>query len=509
MKNVLLVSPSSDTYYTLTAHLGLSYIATKLSEDFNVYGLDLNVYRQLYQAETKSLLKLVETILGAYSIEYVGISVLEETLKEANEIAKICKKNSICCIAGGIYPTLFPDNMSEDYQYCIRGDGEFVMRELLLALENNADVKGINGLSIYSKEKRKWFHSGTVAAITCKDDFLPNRDVFSRLNGEFRYTSARIITSRGCVYHCSFCTNRIFQSKYIRRSTDSIVKEVESLVASGIKEIILSDDQFLGTSLKEYQQALDILNAVKKMLIENGIRINFQVRADHWLKCREILPEFEKVLCDISYGFIDDNAELHKFVNGHAMHGVGIDIGVESFLDRKLLFFRKGYTSDCNINCIKSLIELPVDLGIYMILFTPDIKMEEIIEEITIYYDEYLVKNYKSKILLANIFKALVPYEGTNLYDELLQTGELVLSRGYHFKDLRVAAFYVIINFEVEKMIYRADVTFDDLYEAVLGLANYCCKLKPIGSLANVLHNVVANQENDIREIYSMLPTLC
>lgn len=505
MNNVLLVSPSSDTYYTLTAPLGLSYIATQLSDNFNVYGLDLNVYRQLYQVNTESLMKLVESVLQVYLIKYVAISVLEETFNEANAIAEICKEREIFCIAGGIYPTLYPNDFSENYQFCIRGDGEYVIQKLLLSLENGADLNDISGLSIYSHEQKRWIHNGCTAPITCKDDFLPKRNVFARLNGDFKYTAARVITSRGCIYQCSFCTNSVFQSKYIRRSVDSILIEVNILANQGIKEIILSDDQFLGTTIEEYQHAFEIIKAIKTVLINNGIRINFQVRADQWLKCMEIYPEFKEMLCEISRNFVDTNVKVHNFLNGHAMHGVGVDIGVESFVDRKLAYFKKGYTSSYNEKCILDLISLPIDLGIYMILFTPNIKMEEIIIELNKYYSEYLVKNYRSKLLLANIFKAMVPYKGTKVYDELKKKGELVEQRGYRFKDLRVAAFYVIINYEIKKMLYREEVTFDDLYNAICRFAEYCCKLNPTGELKHVLYNIIANQENDIEKVYSVL----
>ncbi len=80
MNNVLLISPSTNSYYTLTAHLGLSYIAAKLEDYFKVYGLDLNVYQQVYDMNLEALLDLVGAVLDNYSIKYVGISVLEETL---------------------------------------------------------------------------------------------------------------------------------------------------------------------------------------------------------------------------------------------------------------------------------------------------------------------------------------------------------------------------------------------------------------------------------------------
>lgn len=505
MCNVLLVSPSSNAYYTLTAPLGLSYIAAQLKDCFRVYGLDLNVYKQEYQFNDEDMLRLVKQIINDYSIKYVAISILEETLEQAEKIARICKSLDICCIAGGIYPTLFPDNISSDFQYNVRGDGEYVIKDLLLALENHTSVKEIIGLSYYSYKHNRWLHNGNAAAITCKDGFLPDRDVFSLLHGSYQYMSARLITSRGCIYHCSFCTNRVFQSRYMRRKLTDIVAEVKELVRQGIKEIIFADDQFLGTTENEYQQALDIIVALKNILIKNNIRINFQVRADHWLKSLDLVPQLCEELSCISSQFVDKNAKFHTILNGHEMHGVGIDVGIESFVDRKLKLFKKGLTSRENIRCIRSILSLPVDLGIYSILFTPDITMEEVISEIKIFYAEYLNRGNKSKTLLANYLTSLIPYRGSDVYNQLIASGNLIPPRGYHFNDIRVAAFYAIVTLEIEGMIYRNDVSFEDVYNALIGFADYCCRLSPSGKLKDALRLVTVNQSSNLTDIYSSL----
>ncbi len=189
-------------------------------------------------------------------------------------------------------------------------------------------------------------------------------------------------------------------------------------------------------------------------------------------------------------------------INGRVMHGVGIDIGVESFLDRKLSSFRKGYMAEKNIKCIRNLISLPIDIGIYAILFTPDITMEEVVLEIITYYDEYLSKHYESKVLLANLFKTLVPYQGTEIYDVLLKRNRLIPPRGYRFEDLRVAAFYVIFVNEIERMIYREDISFSQFFDCILNFAEYCRMLKIEGDMKKELSGLIVNQEGNEKEIY-------
>jgi anaerobic magnesium-protoporphyrin IX monomethyl ester cyclase len=91
--------------------------------------------------------------------------------------------------------------------YIIRGEGEITFHELVRAIENNAALNGIAGLSCRADDR--WFHNS-------------DRDVHSLENGEIRLPNRRarvlngytflgkqvdvIETSRGCTFDCSFCS---------------------------------------------------------------------------------------------------------------------------------------------------------------------------------------------------------------------------------------------------------------------------------------------------------------
>ena len=102
-----------------------------------------------------------------------------------------------------IYPALFAIKKSQKRFKKIQ--------KLLLSLENGADLNDISGLSIYSHEQKRWIHNGC--------------------------------------------------------SVDSTLQEVNILANQEIKEIILSDDRFLGTTIEEYQHAFEIIKAIKTVLI--------------------------------------------------------------------------------------------------------------------------------------------------------------------------------------------------------------------------------------------------
>lgn len=503
MKNVLLISPSSNSQYTLTAPLGLSYVAGELN-DFKVYGFDANVYKYVYHYAENDILDFVKQIIINLNIDYICISILEETLPEAEKYAEICKAGNKICIAGGIYPTLYPDDLSDNFEYIVRGDAEKELNQLLKELSRGNQHPDISGLSYFDS---KWRHIGEPAPVTCKNEKIPKREVFDFLNGDYQYQSARVISSRGCVYKCSFCTNRV-NSKYQRRDMDCFIREIEYLInEKGIKEILFSDDQFLGTNIREYQQAYDILKRIKPYLISKNVRINFQVRADQWNKSLLEFPSLFSLITEISDTFHDPNEEIHQQIYGEKMHGVGIDIGIESFSDKQLKYFNKLCSAEENIQCLSSLFGHNIDVGVYMILFTPSITIDEIIYEVEEYNRQYLQKGYQSKLLLSNLFKPLIPYKGTAFYDRLIQSKKLVAPRNYRFDDLKTAAFYFIIDQELEYMVNREDFSFDNLYQAIMGFLNFCRNMKIDKNLSNLLRKVVCDgKSNGLKdEIYGLI----
>ena len=70
------------------------------------------------------------------------------------------------------------------------------------------------------------------------------------------------------------------------------------------------------------------------------------------------------------------------------------------------------------------------------------------------------------------------------------------------FEDLRVAAFYVIFVNEIERMIYREDISFSQFFECILNFADYCRELKIEGEMKKELCELIVNQEGIEKEIY-------
>src|SRR5262249_24855237 len=81
---------------------------------------------------------------------------------------------------------------------------------------------------------------------------------------------AEIEASRGCPYHCTFCTKENFRDRYRRRPLGAVMEELDALIRQGVKYVYFVDEIFLpDRPLLEDLARRDILFGV-------------QMRIDQW-----------------------------------------------------------------------------------------------------------------------------------------------------------------------------------------------------------------------------------
>jgi anaerobic magnesium-protoporphyrin IX monomethyl ester cyclase len=81
---------------------------------------------------------------------------------------------------------------------------------------------------------------------------------------------AEMETSRGCPYHCTFCAKDNFRNAYRKRPLDTILAELDGLLAHGIEYVYFIDEIFLPN--RDLLRALD----------GRGVKIGVQTRIDLW-----------------------------------------------------------------------------------------------------------------------------------------------------------------------------------------------------------------------------------
>lgn len=173
-----------------------------------------------------------------------------------NEIFSLIKRVSPKCVtvAGGPHTTVCPEEMlsGQGCDYVIIGEAENSFKELIEGLLLNKDISVIDGLG-WKRDKK--------LNINPKKDWISDLDSLSfpayhlmdlekyfklEVSHGFRHRErfSPIVTSRGCVSRCTFCSaNKVWGNKYRTRSIDNVIKEMRLLKDSyGIEELMFEDD---------------------------------------------------------------------------------------------------------------------------------------------------------------------------------------------------------------------------------------------------------------------------
>ncbi|MBF0558798.1 MAG: B12-binding domain-containing radical SAM protein [Nitrospirae bacterium] len=205
----------------------------------------------------------LEAAIRKSAPDVAGITVLMDQMAHSgHDVAGIVKKISpnILTILGGVYATMNPMTAVEDdnFDYICVGEGEYVLRDLIKFLKKEAPSLPEKGL-VY-KENGKIVDKGRSAFIEDLNaiplpayhliDFDKYSKEVSRRNSvdcprTFPY--ARLHTSRGCPFGCSFCQVGAISGKTFRyRSVEKVIEEIKLLKDRyGIKSFIVSESNFL------------------------------------------------------------------------------------------------------------------------------------------------------------------------------------------------------------------------------------------------------------------------
>ena len=230
---------------------------------------------QFHNMTQEAFRKVIEN----YNPDYVSVSVMTseycDILDIAAGIVKSINKN-IIVIAGGVHVTTNYDYVmkNKNIDYAVRGEGEYVLKNLIeflnggtdfpseglifrngdeIIVQNQAIVKDISKLPwpAYELIDYKMY-------LNKAQRFGPNRPA--------ELPCARIVTTRGCPFGCSFCQVEIISGKKVRaRNPEDVVDELIFLKEKyGIKSIVFEDDNLLMAG-NNYAKRLFTLMIEKKL----------------------------------------------------------------------------------------------------------------------------------------------------------------------------------------------------------------------------------------------------
>lgn len=271
MKVLFVNPPQTASKYkfmgVIAPPLGIAYMAGVLQEN--------NIDVEILDASAEDMdFKDVEKELLKRKPDLVALTALTPTIGRALETAQVVKETlpDSIVVMGGYHPTFnFIETLEdENVDIVIRGEGEYIMLNLVQALENQSSLHDVKGIVFEDKNSKEIVVNPEAPLIQDLDELpfpalnlLPMKK-YRLLDMDTHMTT--MITTRGCPMQCSFCSSAAMHGKKIReRSIENIVDEIEYLNTNyDIDTIAFMDDTF---TLKK-RKVMAICDEILKRNIE-------------------------------------------------------------------------------------------------------------------------------------------------------------------------------------------------------------------------------------------------
>jgi len=364
--------------------LGLGYLASVLEKskyDVNIIdcqALDIN-YEEF------------KTELNKKQADIVGITSTTLTYKSALKIIKIAKEvwPKIITLLGGPHVTFWDkESLKEcpELDIVVRKEGEETFLDIVGRIEEGKTYYDTLGTTCRKKEKI--IKNDDRPYIENLDDLpFPAHHLWplERLT-KHGIIIFPIISSRGCVYWCDFCTTvRMFGRRYRMRTPKNVVDELEYLKKRfGANRFTFYDDAFT----VDQDRVLAICREIKNRKLK--IEWDCETRVD--MVTKELLVEMKNAGC------------------------ASIWFGVESGSQKVLDAMRKGISPSQIVKAFKWAKEAGLITVAGVVLGFPG-ETKETIEETTKFIEKLNPNDVGYYIA--------TPYPGTPLYNKVVEEGIL------------------------------------------------------------------------------------
>lgn len=371
--------------------LGLGYIATYLAkENINVEILDC-VKKQLSVNE-------ILQYINSNKPDYIGINIFTQNYDIVKYIVENININCECFIGGQVVKCIYNEFLSWSSNSIINiiiGEGEFIIPAIVTGKCVESPLLVEDNKKIYKVEKNSIYFPNDISNLNLNRRYLLD-DVVINHYGE---KESAIITSRGCAFDCAFCGGARSLNKDVTvriRTEESVIQEIMEILTihPDVRSIRILDDLFLrnGTSID----------------MAYRIFINFpQVKWRGMVHALSLINALDKM------------SKLHESNCSELF--MGIESGSEGVRKR---INKLGTTEDI-INVATKILDNGIDLKGYFIYGFPNETEEDFNKTYNLANMLKEISNKTKGNFRTSVFQ-FRPYQGTQLYNEIMQNTGII-----------------------------------------------------------------------------------
>ena len=355
----------------------------------------------------------IEDVDYNWPADLAGITVRTLFAKRAYKIADTFREKGVKTVLGGIHPSMCTDEALEHCDTVVIGEAEYVWQSLLQdAMSGNL---------------KKTYKADRQADLTASP--LPGRSALSKN----QYFADIVQTTKGCPFHCEFCSVHAFDGTKIRNKTVAqVIEEIRDIskdtpLSFKKRSIFFADDNIIANR----KFARELFAALKPY------NLNWSCQAS------------------VNVGQDDETLTLMK------ESGCGaILVGLESISEKNLSCMEKGINLKHNYaDAIKN-IQAHGMLVHSSFILGYDFETQSTFDE--------LINFIERNNLLMPLINILTPFPGTKLFKRLEQEGR-ILHKDWSKYDAKNVVFKPSLITKEElleghKKVIQAVYSFDAIY---------------------------------------------
>jgi radical SAM superfamily enzyme YgiQ (UPF0313 family) len=249
--------------------------------------------------------------------DLIGMPLFSLGLEQAHTTLQVLRREfpAAFLVLGGPHATAMPDTVMEEFKecdFCVRGEAEASLLELVNTLSQNHSVESVRGLT-YRKNQGITHNDDRPEEMELDGIPYPARHLVADWYRKglyyrvgYRGVTDAIISARGCPYRCTFCFKTI--EKFRTRSADNVLGEVEEVVGQGTRNIHFADDTFTANRKR--------CEVILRGIISMRKKLSLKVRSRASDVDRDLLALMKEAnVTTIVYGFESGSQKMLDLMN--------------------------------------------------------------------------------------------------------------------------------------------------------------------------------------------------